>query len=346
MGGGQLGRMTALAAAELGYDVHIFSPEAHSPAGRVAAAETVAEYENEAALAAFAAGVDVVTFEFENIPHESVRRLAAAVPVRPDWEVLRVAQDRREEKDFLESIGVGTARYGKVGSLEDLRAAVAMVGRPAVLKTARLGYDGKGQVPIAPETVLDDAWARIGAVPAIVEARVEFDCEISVIAARGLDGRTVCYDPVENRHVRHILDTTIAPADVSRAVAAEARDVAVRIAEALNLVGLIAVEMFVTPDETVLVNEIAPRPHNSGHWTIDACATSQFAQFVRAVAGLPLASAERHSDAVMKNLIGDAVDAWPEILADPTACLHLYGKSETRPGRKMGHVTRLSPRRD
>ncbi|MDJ0948922.1 MAG: 5-(carboxyamino)imidazole ribonucleotide synthase [Alphaproteobacteria bacterium] len=346
MGSGQLGRMTAFAAAELGYDVHIFSGEADSPAGRVAARETVADYTDASALDGFARSVDVVTFEFENIPHESVRRLAASVPVRPGWEALRVAQDRRDEKDFLAGIGVPTAPYAKIGTRADLDAAIAKLGRPAILKTARLGYDGKGQVALAPDGSLEAAWQAFGEVPGIVEARIDFACEISVIIARGVDGATAAYVPVENRHVNHILDTTIAPAAVSRDVAHQALGIAQRIAERLEIVGLLAVEMFVTPDHQVLVNEIAPRPHNSGHWTIDACQTSQFTQFVRAVAGLPLGSPERHSDAVMKNLIGADFDGWAELAADPSARLHLYGKRESRPGRKMGHVTRLSPRRD
>lgn len=344
MGGGQLGRMTAFAAADLGYDVHVFCPEAASPAARVAAAETVAAYDDAAALDAFARGVNVVTFEFENVPHESVRRLAENVPVRPGWEALRVAQDRGEEKDFLRAAGIATADYGRVASAADLETAVALVGRPCILKTARFGYDGKGQVAIGADTDLADAWQAMGSSAGVLEARIDFACEVSVIVARGLDGALAAFDAVENRHVNGILDTTIVPAELSRPVAREAREIAETIAVELGLVGLLAVEMFITRDERVLVNEIAPRPHNSGHWTLDACRASQFEQFVRAVCGLPLALPERHADAVMKNLIGDAIESWPELAADPAASLHLYGKREVRPGRKMGHVTWLRPK--
>jgi len=337
--------MTAMAAARLGYDVHIFCPERDSPAARVAAAATCAAYDDLHALAGFAEAVDVVTFEFENVPFQSVRRLAARVPVRPDWSVLRIAQDRRLEKDFLQANGFPTAPYGKLASTEDLAAAVALIGRPCLLKTARLGYDGKGQVPIAADTELAAAWAALGGEAAIVEARVDFASEISVILARGADGQTAAYEPGENRHAGGILERTTVPAPISRAVALEAVDIAGRIAAKLELVGLLAVELFVGRDERLLVNEIAPRPHNSGHWTLDASATSQFEQFVRAICGLPLGPVERHADAVMQNLIGDDVERWPELVADPAARLHLYGKAEVRPGRKMGHVTRLTPRR-
>jgi 5-(carboxyamino)imidazole ribonucleotide synthase len=240
---------------------------------------------------------------------------------------------------------VPTTRYLRVSDAADLPRAVSVIGRPCVLKSARFGYDGKGQVLIEPATDLEEAWARMGAPLGILEAYVDFALEISVIAARGLDGRSALYPAVENRHREHILRTTIAPARIAPEIAARAEGIARHTAEALEVVGLLAIEMFVTRGGEVLVNELAPRPHNSGHWTIDACATSQFEQFVRAVCGLPLGSVERHSDAVMHNLIGEEALAWHEILAEPGACLHLYGKSEIRPGRKMGHVTRLTPRR-
>ena len=350
IGGGQLGRMAALAAARLGYLVHVFSPEKDGPAAQVSAAATVADYSDQAAIEAFAAKVDVVTFEFENIPAESVRRLAAHVPVRPCWSVLEVAQDRINEKRFFASIGVATAPWREVGSLAELTAAVAEIGRPAVLKTARLGYDGKGQVKIGPDTDLAQAWAALGAGleaagAGVLEGFIDFEGEISVIVARGIDGGWAAFDPVWNVHRNHILDITTAPAPIAPELTAAAMDIAHRAAEALGVVGLLAVEMFVTRDG-LLANEMAPRPHNSGHWTMDACVTDQFEQFIRAVCGLPLGSPERHSDAEMKNLIGDDVERWLSILGDPQAKLHLYGKAEARPGRKMGHVNRIRPRSD
>ena len=345
IGGGQLGRMAALAAARLGYRVHVFCPESDSPTEQVVAAATVAEYTDLAALDGFARAVDVVTFEFENIPAESVRVLSERVPVRPGWKVLEVAQDRVAEKSFFNSIGIETAPWAQVNSAAELQDAVARLGRPAVLKTTRFGYDGKGQVKITADTDLDQAWATLKGAPAIVEGFIDFAGEISVIVARGLDGTSATFDPAWNVHTNHILDTTTVPAPIPRSQAEAAMAAAHKVADALDLVGLLAVEMFVTKDGHLLANEMAPRPHNSGHWTIDACITDQFEQFVRAVCGLPLGSPERHSDAIMKNLIGDSVNDWPNILTDPVAKLHLYGKAEAREGRKMGHVTHLSPRK-
>lgn len=342
MGGGQLGRMTALAAAELGYRCHVFCPEKDGPTEQVAAAATIAAYDDAEALDAFAAAVDVVTFEFENVPHESVQRLADRVPVRPGWNVLRVSQDRLVEKRFVEAAGVPVSRFAEVTGPDSLAEALARIGAPAVLKTTRMGYDGKGQVLVEPGMDPDEAWARMGGPVGILEGFVDFDCEISVIVARGPDGGTAHFEPVRNVHRDHILYTTTAPAGLAAETGATAVDAALRITEALDVVGLLAVEMFVAGDGTVLVNEIAPRPHNSGHWTIDACACSQFEQFVRAVCGLPLGDPARHSDAVMTNLIGDEVGDWHAFLSEPGACLHLYGKAEPRPGRKMGHVTRLA----
>ncbi len=341
LGGGQLGRMIALAAARLGYRCHIFCPEADSPAAQVSAAMTVADYEDREALRRFAADVDVVTLEFENVPLVAVETLTATVPVRPGARALEVAQDRIVEKDFLRSIDVPTTDYRQAENANDVAAAALELGTPCVLKTTRFGYDGKGQVRIDDADAAEAAWAEMGGQIGIVEAFVDFDCEISVLVARGPDGQVVSYCPVENRHANHILDTTIAPANISDAVAVQAIDLATRTAEALDYVGLLAVEMFVTRDGAVLVNEIAPRPHNSGHWTIDACLTSQFEQAVRAACALPLGSADRVADAEMKNLLGDDAARWPELLADPGAHLHLYGKAEARPGRKMGHVTWL-----
>lgn len=346
LGGGQLGRMTAMAAARLGYKCHIFTPERDSPASHVAAVTTVAAYDDAAALDVFARAVDVVTLEFENIPVDAARRIGGITPLHPGPDVLEIAQDRVLEKEFLNRIGVGTAPWAAVADLASLERAVEEIGRPAVLKSARLGYDGKGQAAVGTGAVLADVLAAVGADRCVLEGFIDFACEISVIVARGLDGAVVAWPAVENLHVNHILDTTIAPARVSGKVADRAEGTARHIATEIGLTGVLAVEMFVTRDDGVLVNEIAPRPHNSGHWTIDACATSQFEQLVRAVCGLPLGSTGRHSDAVMKNLIGDEADAWADILAEPGARLHLYGKAETRPGRKMGHVTRLKPLKD
>jgi 5-(carboxyamino)imidazole ribonucleotide synthase len=342
-GGGQLGRMTAMAAARLGYKCHIYAPEDDIPASQVSAVTTRAAYDDAAALEAFARSVNVVTLEFENIPVDAVRRVSEFAPVHPGADVLEICQDRLIEKGFLNRVGVATAPWAGVSDLASLGEADAAIGRPAVMKGARFGYDGKGQVTLRSGDDLAGALESVGAVRCILEGFVDFLCEISVIVARGADGAIASWPAVENRHVHHILDTTIAPAQVSPAVAAEAEKIARHVAGQIGLVGVMGVEMFVTREDRILVNELAPRPHNSGHWTIDACDTSQFEQLVRIVCGLPLGATGRHSDAVMKNLIGDEVDAWPQILGEPGARLHLYGKAETRPGRKMGHVTRLKP---
>jgi 5-(carboxyamino)imidazole ribonucleotide synthase len=341
LGGGQLGRMTALAAANLGYRCHIFAPERDSPAKQVTAYATDADYDDQDALRRFAGAVDVVTYEFENVPLNAARLVAGLKPLHPGPRALEIAQDRLREKDFLRGIGIATAPYRGVTSAADLAAAMKDHGPRGVLKTVRLGYDGKGQVAIGPGADLGALWRGFGADAGILEGHVDFACEISVIVARGSDGNVEAYPAVENRHVNHILDTTVAPARIPAATAARARDIAMMIVAKLELIGVLAVEMFVTKSGDVLVNELAPRPHNSGHWTIDACEASQFEQLVRAICGLPLGSPERHSDAVMKNLIGDEVNAWPAALADPAAHLHLYGKGAPVPGRKMGHVTRI-----
>jgi 5-(carboxyamino)imidazole ribonucleotide synthase len=345
LGGGQLGRMTALAAVRLGYRCHVFTNEIDSPAAQVCRAETVAEFTDRDALERFARAVDIATWEFENIPAESVRRVAALKPVLPRPEILEIAQDRLREKDFLRSIDVATASYREVSDPAALLRAMSDFGYPAVLKTVRMGYDGKGQVTLTPEIGAEEAWRRMGGEIGILESFVDFSCEISVIVARGANGAWATYPPVENQHVNHILDTTIAPARIPAETAMRAEAIARHVAEKLDLVGVLAVEMFVTQPGDLLVNEIAPRPHNSGHWTIDACITSQFEQLVRALCGLPLGSVEHHSDAVMRNLLGHDIDKWREALNEPTAKLHLYGKTEIQPGRKMGHVTRLIPHR-
>jgi 5-(carboxyamino)imidazole ribonucleotide synthase len=344
LGGGQLGRMTALAAANLGYRSHIFCPEPNSPAMQVTPLRTVADYDDTAALERFADAVDVVTFEFENMPAATVALLATRKPVHPGAAILEICQDRLREKDFLRAHGVATTRYRRVGDAADLAAAMAEMGSRAILKTARWGYDGKGQIAIDPGQNSAAIWARHGDAESILEARVDFACEISVVLARGADGAVASYVPVENRHRNHILATTVAPAPIAPALAARADTIARDIAEALRLVGVLAVEMFVARDDALLVNELAPRPHNSGHWTIDACVASQFEQLVRAICGLPLGSPEAHSDAVMTNLLGADVARWRDAVAEPNAKLHLYGKTGMTAGRKMGHVTRVKPR--
>jgi len=347
LGAGQLGRMIALAAAELGYRIAVLTPDDDAPASQVAALTIRADYTDEAALAHLARVSDVVTLEFENVPADAVTFLeTVGKAVRPGARALAVAQDRVAEKDFVRQAGGGTAPYVAVDNLTALIPALERIGRPAVLKTRRLGYDGRGQRILQHRDNPVEAWDAIGGKPAILEGFVKFNREISVIVARGLDGAARAYVPVENRHREHILSETIAPAPISRGLAEQAEALAMRLAQALDLVGLLAVEMFVTDDGRILVNELAPRPHNSGHWTIDACLVSQFEQLVRAVCGLPLGSPERHSDAVMTNLLGDDVNRWAEFLKEPGARLHLYGKAETRKGRKMGHVTRVTPRTD
>jgi 5-(carboxyamino)imidazole ribonucleotide synthase len=295
-------------------------------------------------LRRFAAAVDVITFEFENVSAEGLDLLASLRPVRPSPAVLRISQDRVAEKRFLNAAGAATAPWRAVESLAELEAAAAALGFPSVLKTTRLGYDGKGQALLRGPGELAAAFALLSPKPLILEGFVDFSCEISVLVARGEDGLDAAFDAVENRHRDHILDLTLAPAQIPEETAAAARAIARDVAAALDLVGLLAVEMFVDRDGALRVNEIAPRPHNSGHWTIDACPASQFEMHMRAVAGLPLPPAVRHADAAMKNLVGAAEMAlWPAILATPGLIPHLYGKREARPGRKMGHVTHLFP---
>ncbi len=345
VGGGQLGRMSAMAAARLGYRCHILTPEPDSPAEQVSAGVTHGEYEDPAALRAFADAVDVITFEFENVSAEGLDLLASLKPVRPSPAVLRTSQDRIMEKTFLNGHGAPTAPWCPVESPDELRAAVTALGQPAVLKTTRLGYDGKGQALLRRPDELAAAFEELEPKPLILEGFIDYAAEISVIVARGEDGALASFDTVENRHRDHILDLSLAPAPVAPSVAGAAQVMARRVADGLELTGLLALEMFVDRRGRVLANEIAPRPHNSGHWTIDACPASQFELHIRAIAGLPLPPADRHSDAVMKNLVGPNEAAlWPEILATSGLIPHLYGKSEARAGRKMGHVTRLFPR--
>jgi 5-(carboxyamino)imidazole ribonucleotide synthase len=353
LGGGQLGRMLAQAASAMGYHVHVFCPEVDCPAREVSKHATIASYDDRDALLRFARDCDVVTYEFENIPLAAVKDVARHTKVFPSLEVLATAQHRVKEKQAVNNLGIATAPFVPVGSQKDLEAAIKKLGLPAVLKTSTMGYDGKGQWKIkdrhpreSGDLELQNVWLKIPAqggddIPFILEGFVEFTMEISVIVARGQDGAMQCYTPVENIHKNHILAETIVPARISPALAKKAVVMAKKIAEGLELVGLMAIEMFVTKDDELLVNELAPRPHNSGHWTIDAAVTSQFEQTIRAICGLPLGDPKRLCDAGMINLIGDEVNDWKKYAAMPNAKVHLYGKKETRPGRKMGHVTFL-----
>jgi 5-(carboxyamino)imidazole ribonucleotide synthase len=340
LGGGQLGRMLSVAASRLGYKTHIFEPSANPPAADVAHALTTASYDDLAALRAFAASVDVITYEFENIPTAALDALEAIRPIRPNRRALAISQDRLLEKDFLTGLGLTCAPYAPVATAADLDAAIATIGAPAILKTTRLGYDGKGQARIKSAADAPAAFAAMAGAPSVLEGFINFSHEVSVIAARGLDGSVACYDPGENVHKDGILSTTTLPARLSPSQRTDAILLAARILNALDYVGVMGVELFVTP-QGLIVNEIAPRVHNSGHWTQNGCAVDQFEQHIRAVAGLPLGDGTRHSDVVMENLIGDDIDRIPAILRERDAALHLYGKAEARPGRKMGHVNRI-----
>jgi 5-(carboxyamino)imidazole ribonucleotide synthase len=346
LGGGQLGRMLAMAAARLGFKCHVLCPDPASPAFDVARRVTEADYTDKASLDRFANDVDVVTYEFENVPAETAAFLAARKPVLPDPKILAITQDRLAEKNFVVSLGIPTAPYAGAASERELVQALSSVGYPAVLKTRRFGYDGKGQAMLHPGDDAIAAWKSLGRQPLIVEAYVPFQREISVVAARGRDGKIQCFDVAENEHSNHILKVSRVPADVTPAIAVEARRIAGQIAEAFDYVGVLAVEMFVVADgsnHSVMVNEIAPRVHNSGHWTLDGCSVSQFEQHIRAVAGWPLAAPLRHGRAEMVNLIGDEIASYRQWLDVPGACVHLYGKQTVRAGRKMGHVTRIFP---
>jgi 5-(carboxyamino)imidazole ribonucleotide synthase len=346
VGGGQLGRMLALAAARLGLRCRVFSPDPDSPAFDVVANATCAEYADVEALELFASDVDVITYEFENVPAASAMILAARRPVLPDRRILETTQDRLVEKDFVTRLGIRTADYADVSSPQSLRAAIARIGLPAVLKTRRFGYDGKGQTMIRAGDDPDRVWEDLGTKSAILEAFVPFEREVSVIAARSADGRVECFDVTENEHRDHILKVSRVPAAISDALAAQARDIARRIADALDYVGVLAVELFVVPGDgghRILVNEIAPRVHNSGHWTLDGASISQFEQHIRAIAGWPLGKPVRHGDVTMTNLIGDEINSYADWLNVPGATVHLYGKGTPRPGRKMGHITQVAP---
>lgn len=344
LGGGQLGRMLALAAARLGLKSHIFCPPGDNPGTHVCDAITLAEYDDWGACGRFAASVDIATYEFENVPAECVERIAAKVAVRPNIKALRIAQDRLNEKNFLRGLNIATAPYAAVDHAGELTQAVAEIGFPAILKTRRMGYDGRGQVALRGPGDLAAAWEKAGGAPCVLEGFVDFGKEISVIAARGGDGAIACYDPPENTHREGILDVSLVPARIPEKITGAAKAHAARILTALDYCGVIGVEFFVLKDGSLAVNEFAPRVHNSGHWTLDACAVSQFEQHIRAICGWPLGSPARHSDAEMRNLIGEDIQQWASLAKNPDTVLHLYGKAEARKGRKMGHATRLFPK--
>jgi 5-(carboxyamino)imidazole ribonucleotide synthase len=347
LGGGQLGRMFAMAARRLGYRVHTLAPEHDTPTGQIADEEINASYDDLDAVRAFARRVDVVTFEFENVSAEAVAEAERYAIVRPNGRALAITQHRIREKTFLASSGLPVAPFAPVRSDADLAAAAATVGCPAVLKTAAFGYDGKGQIAVAESGELPTAWTALGRRDAILEAFIDLDREISVIGARGVNGEWSHFGPIDNEHRCHILDISSAPTNVPSATAARAIDVTKHVMDALEYVGLMCVEFFIAKDGRLLVNELAPRPHNSGHLTFDACRTSQFEQQLRAICGLPLGSTDMLQPAAMANLLGDVWNDgepnWAAALADPDIKVHLYGKSTPRPGRKMGHLTVLAP---
>ena len=344
IGGGQLGRMTAMAAARLGIQTHIYTPEKNSPASQVAAKTIIGEYGDKKLLMEFAKGVDVITYEFENIPTDTLKILKKARLVFPEANVLEVSQHRLSEKQFLNDCYIPTARWAPATSSDDIEATLKEWGvKSCIIKTTRFGYDGKGQLKFKLGDDAAKAWNSLKSNENIIEEIIDFKCEISVIIARDRFGTSVVYDPVLNEHTNHILSRTIAPAPIPDAIAKKAKQYIKRLADKLDLVGVLALELFVTKDGRLIANEMAPRPHNSGHWTIDACAVSQFENHARTVAGMPVGPAKRHSDAIMLNLIGDDVNLIPDYLDKPNACIHLYGKKEARAGRKMGHINLLKP---
>ncbi len=340
LGGGQLGRMLSVAASRLGFTTHIYEPGTNPPAGHVAAQVTTAPYDDLNALRAFADSVDVITYEFENIPTAALDLLETIRPVLPNRRALATSQDRITEKDFLTGLGLKCAPYANVETTADLQAAVETVGTPGILKTRRFGYDGKGQSRLKTAADAEQAWADLGQTPCVLEGFVDFSREISVIGARAQDGAVVCYDPGENVHRDGILHTTTIPANLSHAQQMDAVILTGQILNALDYVGVVGVELFVTP-AGLLVNEIAPRVHNSGHWTQNGCTIDQFEQHIRAIAGWPLGDGQRHSDVVMTNLIGTEATDIQALTSDPGIGLHLYGKAEAKSGRKMGHINKL-----
>ena len=341
LGGGQLGRMLSVAASRLGFLTHIYEPGANPPAAQVADQCTTASYEDTEALRTFAESVDVITYEFENIPTDALDVLEAIKPIYPNREALRVSQDRITEKDYLNDLGLTTAPYAQVDKLADLQAAAEKIGLPAILKTRRFGYDGKGQSRLKSTDDIETAHSDMAGAPSVLEGFVNFSREVSVIAARGINGEIACYDPGENVHRDGILHTTTIPAEIPAMMAMDAALMAGKILNALDYVGVMGVEMFVTP-QGLIVNEIAPRVHNSGHWTQNGCAVDQFEQHIRAVAGWPLGDGSRYLDVIMENLIGGDMDRVPDLSKDPKVSLHLYGKADVKKGRKMGHFNRVT----
>ncbi|SDX14053.1 5-(carboxyamino)imidazole ribonucleotide synthase [Litoreibacter albidus] len=343
LGGGQLGRMLSVAASRLGFKTCVFEPGGDCPASHVANDHMQASYDDADALRKFANSVDVITYEFENIPASALDQLEALRDVRPNRRALTVSQDRMSEKAFLEDIGLTVAPFMAVDTLDDMHKAVAAVGTPSILKTRTLGYDGKGQARLSAPSDAEGAFAAMDGASAVLEGFVDFSCEISVIGARSADGQVACFDPGENVHRDGILHTTTVPASVSASLRTDAVLMTGRILNALDYVGVLGVELFVTP-AGLIVNEIAPRVHNSGHWTQNGCVIDQFEQHIRAVAGWPLGDGSRHADVVMENLIGADMDTIPARSADPAVALHLYGKADAKAGRKMGHINRISPK--
>ena len=341
VGGGQLGKMIAMAAAQMGLQVHILTDKKDSPASFVANKTIVARYSDKKALERFVKPLDIVTYEFENIPLKTMEYIAKTVPVHPGLKSLEIAQHRIREKDFINQLGIKTAPYRKITTIRSLQKAYREIGPKCILKTTEFGYDGKGQHIIDENTNLTKLWNKLKWKEAILEKFIPFKKELSVIICRCHDGSAMPYMPSENIHENGILDTSMAPAAISEELIDHIWDVGFKIADALELVGVIAIEFFVSEEDELLVNELAPRPHNSGHWTMDACITSQFEQLVRAVCGWPLGSTHYHSRAIMKNLIGEDVHLWQEFIKDPDMRIHIYGKKEAVAGRKMGHVTHL-----
>lgn len=340
LGGGQLGRMLSVAASRLGFSCHIYEPGANPPAGQVAAHVTTAGYDDVDALALFARSVDVITYEFENIPTAALDILEAFCPVRPGREALRISQDRLTEKTFLQELGLQTAPFAEIETFSDLQNGLGAIGTPSILKTRRLGYDGKGQSRLTDTTDAEAAFKDMAGAAAILEGFIDFSHEVSVIGARSATGQVACFDPGENVHIEGILHTTRVPARLSASQRTDAVLIAAKILNALDYVGVVGVELFVTPNGLV-VNEFAPRVHNSGHWTQNGCCIDQFEQHIRAIAGWPLGDGSRHTDIEMLNLIGDDIARIPDIAGDGTSAIHLYGKAVAKPGRKMGHVNRV-----
>ncbi len=345
LGSGQLGRMFAIAARRMGYRVHTYSPDEDTPTGQVADEEIQASYDDLDRVCQFARGVSVVTFEFENVPFATAQAAARCTPVRPSGEILHITQQRIREKAFIAKAGLPLTPYREVRSVAELRKALDALGYPAVLKSAAFGYDGKGQFTIRRPDEMEEAWIAAGAGESVLEAFIDFRCEVSVVAARGVNGQFVHYGLIENQHRRHILDVSIAPARVDARLEKDAVEITRVVFEKLDVVGVLCVEFFVTQKGELLINELAPRPHNSGHLSVDACVSSQFEQQLRAVCGLPLGSTARHKPAAMANLLGDlwahGEPDWVAACHEPEVKLHLYGKLEPRPGRKMGHLTAL-----